>query len=183
MTFKPIHDPSHLYFVTATVLGWKKLFVEDKFADVVLNSLDWHRLQNRWRLYAYVIMPNHLHAIIKPLGEFTISSLLQSFGSYTAHEILRILKQTRREDLLAFFSDREQVDSTKLYQIWKPIQAKNIYSKEFLCEKLDYIHNNPVAKGWNLVGDRSEYQYSSACFYNQDEAPIIEVDDIRGWLV
>jgi hypothetical protein len=43
MTFKPHHDPSHLYFVTATVLGWQQIFAEPACAQIVLDSLDWHR--------------------------------------------------------------------------------------------------------------------------------------------
>ena len=35
MTFKPLHDPTHLYFVTATVLGWKHLFVQQSYAEIV----------------------------------------------------------------------------------------------------------------------------------------------------
>jgi hypothetical protein len=43
MTFKPHHDPAHLYFITATVLGWKKLFNEPAYARIALDSLAWHR--------------------------------------------------------------------------------------------------------------------------------------------
>ncbi|MGD2206675.1 MAG: hypothetical protein PVH17_07840, partial [Anaerolineae bacterium] len=88
VTFKPHHDPSHLYFVTATVSGWRQIFTEPTYAHIVLDSLDWHRRQVRWLLFAYVLMPNHLHAIVKPQGERTISDVLQSFGSFTAHALL-----------------------------------------------------------------------------------------------
>ena len=73
MSFKPIHDPTHLYFVTATLLGWKHLFAEPQYAQIVLNSLAWHRDNGRLQLFAYVLMPSHLHAVLKPLGERSIS--------------------------------------------------------------------------------------------------------------
>jgi REP element-mobilizing transposase RayT len=63
---------------------------------VVLNSLNWHRQQGRWRLYAWVLMPHHLHAIVKPPGDQTISSVLQSFGSFTAHATLHRLRHDRQ---------------------------------------------------------------------------------------
>ena len=182
MTFKPFHDPTHLYFITATVLGWKQLFVQSAYARIVLDSLDWHRSSRRWNLYAYVLMPNHLHAIIKPLGDRTISSVLQSFGSFTAHAILDALQREACEDLLAFFAQRQDRDAGKQHQLWQPIQAKNITSIEFLREKLEYIHNNPVAKRWRLVGDRADYIYSSGCFYDRGLPPLVPVDDIREWL-
>ena len=68
VTFKPHHDPSHLYFITVTILGWQQIFIEPPCARIVLDSLDWHRRHGRWSLYAYVLMPNHLHAIVKPEG-------------------------------------------------------------------------------------------------------------------
>jgi REP element-mobilizing transposase RayT len=183
MTFKPHHDPTHLYFLTATILGWRQVFVKPAYARIVLDSLDWHRRQGRWSLYAYVLMPNHLHALVKPEETRTVSDVLQSFGSFTAHAILVRLKSESHDNLLAFFAQRREKDARKEHQIWQPIQAKNVYSAAFLREKLDYMHNNPVAKQWHLVEDRADYAYSSACFYDRGEAPAVEVDDVRGWLV
>lgn len=182
MTFKPFHDPTHLYFITATVLGWKQLFTDPAYARLIIDSLSWHRQQGRWFLYAWVLMPHHLHAIIKPANGQTISSVLQSFGSFTAHAILQGLRSQERTDLLAFFAARQNKDTGKAHQIWQPIQAKNIMSPEFLREKLDYIHNNPVAKKWNLAADRAIYPYSSACYYDQGVEPLAPVDDVREWL-
>jgi len=59
------------------------------------------------------------------------------------------------------------------------VQAKNIYTEKFLAQKMEYIHQNPVAKEWNLVQDRASYIYSSACFYDDDRQPIVEIDDVR----
>ena len=182
MTFKPFHDPTHLYFITATLLGWKQLFVRPAYAQLVLDSLAWHRQTGRWALYAWVLMPNHLHAMIKPLGDHTTSSVLKSFGSFTAHAILRRLNDEGLNDWLAFFAERRDKDVNKEHQIWQPIQAKNVVSREFLQEKLEYIHNNPVAKKWNLAAERALYEYSSACYYDRSIEPLVAVDDIREWL-
>jgi len=183
MTFKPHNDPSHLYFLTATILGWKQIFREPACAQIVLNSLDWHRRQGRWSLFTYVLMPNHLHAIVKPEGTQTASTVLQSFGSFTAHAILAWLKSSGQDELQAFFAERQERDARKEHQIWQPIQAKNIYSIEFLVEKVEYTHNNPVAKHWHLVEDRADYAHSSACFYDRGTMPVVEVDDVREWMV
>jgi REP element-mobilizing transposase RayT len=183
VTFKPHHDPSHLYFITATVLGWRQIFVERARATIILDSLDWHRRHNRWSLYAYVLMPNHCHAIVKPEGERTISSVLQSFGSFTAHAILARLESEGCRDLLTFFAQRQDRDTSKQHQIWQPIQAKNAHSAAFLRQKLEYTHNNPIAEHWHLVEDRADYAYSSACFYDRGEVPIVEVSEIGEWLI
>jgi REP element-mobilizing transposase RayT len=183
MPFKPYNDPTHLYFITATILGWRPLFSHLEYARIILDSLDWHRKNGRWGLYAYVLMPNHLHAIVKPLDDKSISSVLQSFGSFTAHTLLDRLACDGYNDLLAFFAERQDHDVTKQHQIWQPIQAKNVSSVEFLREKLEYIHNNPIAKKWHLAEDRADYAYSSACFYDRGVAPLVGVDDVRDWLM
>jgi len=171
-----------LYFITATILGWQQIFSEPACARIVLDSLDWHRRQGRWSLYAYALMPSHLHAIIKPEGTQTISSVLQSFGSFTAHAMLAYLSSQERRDLLTAFAQRQDKDTGKEHQIWRPIEAKNTYSVAFLREKLEYTHNNPVAKHWHLVSDRADYLYSSACYYDRGGMPVVEVDDARAWL-
>jgi putative transposase len=182
MPIKPHHDPTHLYFVTATILGWKHLFIDQAYAEIVLQSLEWHRCHDRWFLFVFVLMPNHAHFIVQPRGAQTISTVLQSFGSYTAHATLERLRRDGRTDLLAFFAQRQDRDEGKAHQIWLPIEAKNAYSVEFLRQKVEYVHNNPVAKHWHLVGDRADYVYSSACFYDRGEAAVVAVDDVREWM-
>jgi hypothetical protein len=41
------------------------------------------------------------------------------------------------------------------------------------------MHNKPVAAQWRLAAVRSEYLYSSACFYDLGRAPVIAVMDVR----
>jgi len=133
-------------------------------------------------LIAYVIMPTHLHLIIKPSAEQTITTNLQSFGSFTAHAILKLLRASQLHTELQYFATHRQADVTEKHQVWQTLQAKNIYSMVFLREKLEYIHNNPIAKRWALVDNRADYRYSSACFYDRAEPPVVEVDDARAWL-
>jgi REP element-mobilizing transposase RayT len=183
MTFKPQHFPEHLYFVTGSLLGWRPLFTRPAYAMIVLNSLDWHRKQGRFQLYVYVIMPTHFHVITKPAENQTISANLQSLGSFTAHAILQQLRADNLADELAFFAAEREPDRSEQHQIWQPMQAKNIYTPAFLRKKLEYIHNNPVAKKWDLTERRDEYAYSSARFYDRGIEPIIAVDDVRQWLI
>jgi REP element-mobilizing transposase RayT len=177
MTFDSLYIPDHLYFVTASICGWKPLFSEKEYAEIVLSSLAWLRREKRMSLYAFALMPTHLHTIVLPLDR-SIGELLQNFGSFTAHKILRKLKDDDRKDLLAFFHTQRH-DSREEHGIWQDIQAKNIYTEKFLEQKIEYIHQNPVAEGWNLVQDRADYEYSSACFYDKNQQPIIDIDDIR----
>ena len=46
--------------------------------------------------------------------------------------------------------------------------AKQCNSEELIFQKLAYIHHNPVSKKWNLVGDFTDYEHSSASFYERE---------------
>jgi len=179
MTFRPHHDPAHLYFAT-TLHGWRHLLAEPSYASIILDSLDWLRQHDRWCLYAFVIMPSHLHIIVRPSDSLIISHVLQQFASYTAHAILKELRKEQRSELLAFFA--EHADAGKQHGIWQEVQAQNVYSVDFLRQKLEYFHNNAVVKRRALVDNRADYPYSSACFYDRGVMPLIEVDDIGAWL-
>jgi REP element-mobilizing transposase RayT len=181
MTFSSIHDSSHLYFVTATIVEWKLMFNIPEYASIILNSLAWMQDDKRILLFAFVLMPSHLHAILKPEKD-TIGETLQQFGSYTAHEILKKLRLGKRKDLLEVFVKNKR-DIRHQHSIWQDIQAKNIHSEDFLWQKMEYIHQNPVAKGWKLVNDRTDYPYSSARYYDDGRKSVIPITDINQWLL
>ena len=180
MTFNSIHDPTHLYFVTATVVEWIPLFKHSKYAEVILSSLIWMQKEKRLLLFAFVIMPTHAHILIKPENQ-TIGEAAQQFGSFTAHKILKKVREDGKTDWLKIF-EKEKRDPRHKHSIWQDIQAKNIFSMKILEQKLEYIHQNPVAKNWNLANDRADYVYSSAGYYDSGRKPIIEITDINEWL-
>ncbi len=126
------------------------------------------------KVYAFVIMSSHLHLILKPVDR-RIGQVLKDFGGFTAHAILKELRRENEIELLAFFH-RNRRDSRHKHSIWQDIQAKNIFTQKVLEQKIEYIHQNPIVA--NLVSDRADYAYSSACFYDWEERPIIEIDDI-----
>ncbi len=125
-------------------------------------------------------MPSHLHAILKPESD-SIGAIAQQFGSFTAHEILKKLQEQNQKDLLNVFQQKKR-DHRREHSIWQDIQAKNIYSMKFLQQKIEYIHQNPIAKDWKLATDRADYPYSSAGYYDYGRKPIIEITDISEWL-
>lgn len=180
MTFSSFHDPRHLYFITASIVDWKQLFITSEYASIPLNSFTWMQEQKRILLFAFVIMPTHLHAVIKPENA-PIEDILQQFGSFTAHEILKRLQENHQKELLDVFHQARR-DKRHEHSIWQDIQAKNIYSTDFLWQKMEYIHQNPTAKDWKLVKDRADYVYSSAGYYDYERKPIIPITDINKWL-
>ena len=52
-------------FFTATILTWKNLLQENKYKDVVVESLRFFVKEKRVIVYAFVIMSTHIHLVWK----------------------------------------------------------------------------------------------------------------------
>lgn len=180
MTFNSIHDPTHLYFVTASVVEWIPLFKYPEYTEIILDSLSWMQKEKRLLLFAFVIMPTHAHLLIKPENQ-SIGETNQQFGSFTAHEILKKAREDNKTEWLNTFEQGKR-DPRHKHSIWQDIQAKNIFSMEVLEQKMEYIHQNPIAMDWKLAINRADYAYSSAGYYDYRRKPIIEITDINEWL-
>lgn len=174
MTYRPCNSEGDFYFVTATVSNWIALFEREEYRKIIFGSLQWLRQKKFMYLFAFVVMADHVHLLLRP-REINISLLIQKFGSFTAHAILAELRQNDESAWLAEFRKAAESAGLVRHKIWQRIQAANVYSEKFLRQKTDYIHYNPVKK--RLVQRAEDYPYSSASFYAGGES-IIPVDDI-----
>ena len=67
--------------------------------------------------------------------------------------------------LAAAVTERER-SKGQLHRVFEEsFHAKAIYRQKFLLQKFNYIHHNPVSGKWNLVNDFTDYEHSSASFY------------------
>ena len=56
------------------------------------------------------------------------------------------------------------------YQFWERNSLGiDLVNETMFIQKLNYIHLNPLAPHWNLVNDPTEYNYSSAKYYERNE--------------
>jgi len=69
MTFKIINNPYHIYFITAKIEGGKHLFINKELVNIIVDCLEFLIDKERIKLFAFVIMPNHIHLKIKPIIE------------------------------------------------------------------------------------------------------------------
>lgn len=62
---------------------------EPKIAKILANTLV-HFNNNRYVLDEWVIMPNHVHVLVKPLGDNKLPEILHTWKSFSANEINKI---------------------------------------------------------------------------------------------
>jgi REP element-mobilizing transposase RayT len=155
-----------IYFYTATINNWQPLLALDYYKDIIVSS--WENLSQRGKIdvFAFVIMPTHLHSIWR-MNEYNGKESPQgSFLKFTAHQFKKLIPADNRFELAEF-----QVDAyNKEYELWQTDQlAIPLYSRKVAYQKLNYIHNNPVTKNWRLANSPVEYKYSSARYYNSNK--------------
>lgn len=71
------------------------------------------------------------------------------------------------EELQGYVKKNEKKKGQRHKVFEDSFDAKECRSREFITQKLNYIHKNPVSKRWQLVNDYTEYPYSSASFYEK----------------
>lgn len=104
-----------LYFWTATINNWQKLLQRDTYKDVVISSLTYLSNLGKIDVFAFVIMPNHIHLIWRINENNGKESAQGSFLKYTAHEFKKLLKQEGSSALNSFVVNA----SNKHFEFWQ----------------------------------------------------------------
>lgn len=167
---------NNVYFYTASILNWIPLLASEQFKQVVINSLAHLSNQGKIKVYGFVIMPNHIHLIWENMALNGKEMPYASFMKFTGHQFLKILRLDNDPMLNHFKVERNSRD----HQFWQrnalPVE---LYTKNVLEQKLDYIHLNPLQAHWSLVDDPNDYLYSSCSFYERGDTHYDWLTDYR----
>lgn len=165
-----------IYFWTASINKWQKLLLDDSYKDIVISSLEYLSDESKIDVFAFTIMPNHLHLIWRMLDFNGKETAQASFMKYTAHEFRKALLKENRNKLMSYKVNAEN----KKYEFWQrdPL-AIPLYTKKVAYQKLNYIHANPLTDHWKLVTDPCDYHYSSARFYEMNDKTFPFLKDLR----
>jgi REP element-mobilizing transposase RayT len=145
---------------------------------LVIDSLDCMRLRKRLKLFAFVIMPNHIHIIIQCLVEDPLANVIRDLKKHTADRLIRHHRAEGDKSLLDFLSSVVTRPEKQQYKVWDDgYLAKDVFSAKFLRQKMTYVHNNPCQPHWSLAKRPEDYIWSSARFYLIEEPTIIPLDN------
>ena len=157
-----ILNENYPYFHTITVAGWQPVFTRQESVQILFDSFTWLQKNTDFKLHAYVVLENHLHFIASSEQH---SKRIQQFKSFTARQILDLLKQRNATTLLKYFAYYKRKHKTESqYQFWQEgSHPKEMSETTLFMQRLAYIHNNPVKRGY--VDLPEHWRYSSARAY------------------
>ncbi len=140
---------------------------------IINDAVKYYQQHKGLVVYAYCIMPNHVHMIIQAVGKYSVSEILRDLKKFTSVSIIKKLENERPDDyqviLDKFMEVGKKFKRITKYKVWQDgNRAKLLYSNKFILEKLNYIHNNPVEYG--LCDVPWHYKFSSATNYVESKS-------------
>jgi len=156
------------YFVSFAVVQWIDVFTRKIYSDILVESLRYCQNEKGLILYAWCIMPSHVHLIIGTKKE-PMQNILRDFKSFTSRsirkEIIKHPKESRREWMIHMMKKAGMENgNNKDWQLWQqnnhPIELS---SNSIVDQKLEYLHYNPVSAGY--IESPEQWLYSSAKDY------------------
>ena len=167
-------EAAYPHFLTCTVVGWLPVFTRPETVQILLDSWQFLHDQGRMVLLGYVILENHVHFIA---SADDLAKEVGDFKSYTARRIVDYLCDRNVRTLLEgleYHKARHKGDRS--FQLWhEGSHPKLIDTEAMMHQKLKYIHDNPVKRGY--VTDPTHWRHSSARNYARIESLVSVTTD------
>ena len=140
------------HFITFSCYRRLPYLADPAAKTAVEQVLERTRARHNARIYAYVLMPEHVHLLINETFNVTLATFLKS------------LKQETSRQLKA---GRDHFWQARYYDF-------NVFTPDKFSEKLQYIHRNPVTRG--LVARPEDYPWSSFNHYRTGNPGTVQIE-------
>ena len=173
-------NPDGVYFTTFSIINWIDVFTRERYKQEIVQSLNFCQKFKGLEIFAWCLMTNHLHLVIRAKKGCKLSDIVRDFKKYTAARIIKSIQnieepESRREWMLWMFerAARKNIRNSR-YQFWQQNNhAEELYSVKFIQQKIKYIHENPVKEG--ITEKPWEYLYSSSRDYEANQKGLVEI--------
>jgi putative transposase len=159
-----INEPGHAHELTFSCFRRLRLLAGSRAKRVFLQCLDDARQRFAFEVWAYVVMPEHVHILIHPKEQkYNIGQILMAVKSRFAKLMLEEMKRgdaSTQENLKVV-----KRDGTSSYRFWQAGGGydRNLFSDKAIHTSIDYMHANPVRR--KLCATEIDYEFSSARWY------------------
>lgn len=149
------------------------LFASAPIRDVFVDALAAAREAHRFRLYAWVLMPEHVHLLLRP--DHDAADVPRILGSIKQPVAQRLVQRWRELNARVLSKLAVSGGRTRFWQAGGGFD-RNVRTEDELLRELLSIHSNPVTRG--LVFRPADWIWSSARWYlGAPSRPGIDADD------
>ena len=176
--FSPAPD-SPAYYLTSVTKDRLPVFRRDELKAIACAALSEARSSGKFLIFAYVVMPDHLHVITD--SEKKSRVILRFINGIISRRIIDFLKKNGHENSLRKLKrpiDRRRHE----YSLWNHHpNVRVLTSEEMFLQRVNYTHQNPVRAGFVKKAD--DYRYSSVRIWHgkplADEPLMVDIGKIR----
>lgn len=174
------NEPNTFHYVTLVTYNRVPVFRSERACEILIATLDDVRAKYPYKLVGYVIMPDHVHAIVNRSID-TISAWLRRIRGNSARQILSWLREESHLSSLKKLQLRHPQKRNHTHAVWqKDPSVIDLWSHKFVRQKLNYLHLNPVRAG--LCEHPEDWKWSSYRAYLPHKAGDVPIEvDWQGY--
>lgn len=174
---KAWNEPGHAHFLTYGCYRNYPLLLGDRTRWWVIRALERTRERLDIAVFAYVIMPEHVHVALLPRrAHYHMQDILACLKRQVSKHARQHLEATGGELWLRRLTVRK--GSSSVFRFWQAGGGydRNVWQEKSLQEMVAYIHANPVRRG--LVQRPTDWYWSSARFWEGDRSGPLNMDAV-----
>jgi len=142
--------------------------------DRFVSHVETQRERLRFRVFAWVVMPEHVHLLIKPsLPAHPVPGVLRSIKEPVARSVLKAMREAESP----WVRRVTRADGRSRFWLEGGGFDRNVRDMNELGNEAEYIHYNPVRR--KLVNKATDWEWSSARWYAQNRENTVPVDPIQ----
>ena len=174
---RAINEPEHAHFLTFSC--WKRwpLLSKDRSREWVIEAMAQLRESQNVAIWAYVIMPEHVHLLVLPRQRnYEMRRILAALKAPVSRAARRFLQQMNNQHWLRRLTTTHGKRET--FRFWQPGGGYdgNVWNERTIQQVIDYIHANPVRRG--LVTRPTDWKWSSAQAHAGDVDVPLQLDPV-----
>lgn len=175
---RTFNDPGHAHFLTFSCYRRWPLLSKDRSRQWLIDAIDGSRNKFDFDVWAYVIMPEHVHLLIWPRQpEYSLPTILAAIKRPVSRLAKEHLTATRNSEWLEKLTvHRGQRDVFRFWQQGGGFD-ENLWNDRPIENVIDYIHANPVRRG--LVQRSTDWFWSSARSYSGIGEGPLRIDSVK----
>ena len=120
---KRFYDKNYIYFITTNTDQRLPFFKEDIFCELFIENLQVCKKLKEFELYAFIIIPDHVHLLINPGEKFNISEIMFSIKKQFLHNVNRVIGEN------------------KLYLEYKINEGEQTFARLRCCDEINEHQN------------------------------------------
>jgi len=174
-TCRRYDEPGHAHALTFSCFRRQSFLSRDRARRWFIDTLAAARDAHSFSVWAYVVMPDHVHLVIWPQHSgYSISAILADLKQPVTRAALKFVRAHALPFLVRMRDT--QPNGQTAHRFWQRGGGydRNLIQVDEVCEKVNYIHDNPVRSG--LVQRPEDWLWSSARYYADRNDGVLRPD-------